>query len=71
MSDTVAHRAFTVHEEKRLTGAFRIRRVDGGTQMEVEAVIEKTRTMQTRETYTTFRPATAADSELLRIRNGR
>jgi hypothetical protein len=69
MNDKVQHRTFTVHEEKRLTGAFRIRRVDGGTRMEVEAVIEKTRTMQTRETYTTFRPSTEADQELLRIRN--
>jgi hypothetical protein len=68
---TTKTRAFTVHEEKRLTGAFRLRKVDGVMQLQVEAVIEKTRTIQTRETYTTFRLSKPEDQELVRIKHQR
>ena len=72
MTKRVHHRTFTVHEEKGLTGAFRLRRTEDGTmQLQVEARIEKTRTYQTRETYTTFRNSKPEDQELVRITQGR
>ncbi len=72
MAKRVSYRDFTVHEEKRLTGAFRVKRnKDGTTALMVEAVVEKTRTQQTRETYTTFRLSRPEDQELIRITTGR
>jgi len=59
MHDTTGFRGFTVHEEKGLTGNFRIARDRHGefeTQCEVEVV--KVRTMEQRSTYKTFRRAT-------------
>lgn len=71
MARKTSTRAFTVHEEKGLTGAFRIvRKPGGGTELQVEARIQKTRTIQTRETYTTFRLSKPEDQELIRIKHG-
>jgi len=61
-------RAFTTHEEKRRTGNFRIRRVDGSLQTQCEVEVVKTRTVEVRSRYTTFRPARPEEMDEARVR---
>lgn len=56
---------FEVHEEKGLTGVFRLRR----GVLECEVTIERKRTVETRSHYTTFRAARPEDHETQRVRN--
>jgi hypothetical protein len=65
---TSGFRAFTVHEEKRRTGNFRIRRVNGSLQTQCEVEIVKTRTLEHRSNYTTFRPARPEELDEARVR---
>jgi hypothetical protein len=63
------HRAFTLHEEKGPTGAFKLVRVNGEMQVQCEVEVLKTRVHETREVYRTFRPAKPEDHHLVRIRS--